>query len=443
MSYSPATADTIDLSKREIQRAVLASIIGNGLEWFDFIVMGSFVTLIANAFFPNTSPVVSILQTFGAFAAGFIVRPFGGILLGIYADRVGRRTALALLIVMMAGGTLLIGITPSYQQIGIAAPIIFVTARILQGLSVGGEFSSAAAMLVEYAPPRQRMFYGSFEMSSQGFALVVGSVFAFSLARLLPPAALQSWGWRVPFIAGSVIGPIGFYIRHRVAESPVLRRLQERHALLPRAAFAPYFAQHKSAVICGMGVVIVGAALNYLWHGYMPLYVTRHLHLPLYAALFGNSASGLIAVFGYPLVGKLADRVGAYRVFFPTVIVFAFAAFPLYQFVSTSPTIAHLFAAQIVASLFLTLMSGAHPGMLTALFPARVRATGVAISYNIAVTFFGGMAPLIVTWMGEKLNGNWAPAAFQVAAAVLSLVLVATTLPRARAMLLLDESEAS
>jgi MHS family proline/betaine transporter-like MFS transporter len=196
-------------------------------------------------------------------------------------------------------------------------------------------------------------------------------------------------------------------------------------------------------VICGMGVVIVGAALNYLWHGYMPLYVTRHLHLPLYAALFGNSASGLIAVFGYPLVGKLADRVGAYRVFFPTVIVFAFAAFPLYQFVSTSPTIAHLFAAQIVASLFLTLMSGAHPGMLTALFPARVRATGVAISYNIAVTFFGGMAPLIVTWMGEKLNGNWAPAAFQVAAAVLSLVLVATTLPRARAMLLSDESEAA
>ena len=222
-------------------------------------------------------------------------------------------------------------------------------------------------MLVEYAPPRQRMFYGSFEMSSQGFALVVGSVFALSLARLLPHAALQAWGSRVPFIAGSLIGPLGFYIRHHVAKSPVLKRLQERHALQPRTAFAPYFARHKSAVICGVGVVIAGAALNFLWHGYMPVYVTRHLNLPLYAALFGNSASGLIAVFGYPLVGKLADRVGAYRIFFPTVIVFALAAFPLYQFVVEAPSIERLFCAQIVASIFLTLMSGAHPGMLTAL----------------------------------------------------------------------------
>lgn len=440
MTGTAASVDVIDLSSREIRRAVLASIIGNGLEWFDFIVIGSFVTLIADAYFPNSSPAVSILQTLGAFAAGFIVRPFGGILLGVYADRAGRRAALSLLIILMAAGTLLIGITPGYREIGIAAPIIFVCARVLQGLSVGGEFSSAAAMLVEYAPPKQRMFYGSFEMASQGFALLVGSLFAFALARMLTHAQLQAWGWRIPFIAGSLIGPLGFYIRHHVAESPVLHNLQERHALLPRDAFAPYFAKHKAALFCGIGVIVVGAALNFLWHGYMPLYVTRHLHLPLYAALFGNSASGLIAVIGYPLVGKLADRVGAYRVFFPTVIVFAFAAFPLYRFVAVDPTIQRLFIAQIVASLFLTLMSGPHPGMLTALFPARVRATGVAISYNIAVTFFGGMAPLIVTWLSGKIGGDGAPAGFQVLAALISLALVATMLPRARRMLAAEEA---
>jgi MFS family permease len=209
---------------------------------------------------------------------------------------------------------------------------------------------------------------------------------------------------------------------------------------MPRAAFLPYFARHKAAVLCGIGVIAVGAALNFLWHGYMPVYVTHHLHLPLYAALFGNSASGLIAVIGYPLVGKLADRVGAYRIFFPTVIVFMFAAFPLYYFVASAPGIERLFFAQIIASLFLTLMSGAHPGMLTALFPAQVRATGVAISYNIAVTLFGGLAPFIVTWAGTVINGDWAPAAFQIMAAMISLLLVATTLPRARRMLVQDEA---
>ncbi|HEX7388840.1 MAG TPA: MFS transporter [Acidiphilium sp.] len=426
---------TIDIGSAEIRRAVLASIIGNGMEWFDFIVIGSFIHFISIAFFPAASPGVSILRTLGAFAAGFVVRPFGGILLGLYADRAGRRKALALLIVVMAFGTLLVGITPSYRQIGIAAPVIFVFARVLQGLSVGGEFASAASMLVEYAPAGKRMFYGSFEMASQGFALLVGSLLAFSLARYLPHAAMRSWGWRVPFILGAFIGPVGYYIRHHVAESPVLRRLQEHHDLMPRDRFAPYFARHKAALLCGIGVIVVGAALNFLWHGYMPLYVTRHLHLPLYVALFGNSASGLIAVIGYPLAGKLADRVGAYRVFFPVVIAFSIAAYPLYHFVVSDPTIPRLVTAQIIASLFLTLMSGPHPGMLTDLFPARVRATGVAISYNVAVTCFGGLAPLAVTWLIQVTKSDFVPAGFQIGAAVISLIVVAIALPRARAAL--------
>jgi MFS family permease len=423
--------EEVSLRDPETRRAVVAAVIGNGLEWFDFIVIGSFVTLIAQAYFPNSSPAASILQTWGATAVSFFVRPFGGILLGVYADRVGRRSALSLLIVMMAGGTLLIGITPSFAQIGIAAPAIFIFARILQGLSVGAEFSSAAAMLVEFAPANKRMFYGSFEMASQGLALLIGSLMAFTLARLLPHAALQSWGWRVPFILGAFIGPVGFYIRHNVAESPALLRAKAAHALLPRGAFAPYFARHRAAVYTGIGVIIVGTALNYLWHGYMPLFVTKHLHLPLYAALAGNSASGLIAVFGYPLAGRLADRVGAYRIFFPVVIIFALAAFPLYAYVADAPTIPHLVEAQIVASIFLCLMSGAHPGMLTALFPTYVRATGVAISYNIAVAFFGGLSPLIVTWASGTI-GAWAPAGFQVMAALISLVLVGVFLRAAR-----------
>lgn len=421
-----------DIGAAAVRRAVLASIIGNGLEWFDFIVIGSFIHYIAAAFFPDSSPGISILRTLGAYAVGFVVRPFGGILLGFYADRVGRRSVLALLIVLMALGTLLVGITPSYRSIGIAAPIIFIAARVLQGLSVGGEFASAASMLVEYAPPGKRMFYGSFEMASQGFALLVGSLLAFSLARFLPHRMMSAWGWRVPFILGAFIGPVGYYIRHHVAESPVLRRLQERHALMPRDRFVPYFLRNKSALLCGIGVIVVGAALNYLWHGYMPLYVTRHLHLPLYAALLGNSLSGLIAVIGFPLAGRLADRVGAYRLFFPVTIAFAIAAYPLYHYVVAAPSIERLIEAQVVASLFFTLMSGPHPGMLTELFPPGVRATGVAISYNLAVTFFGGLSPLLVTWMIQRTHSDFIPAGFQIGAAIISLVLVGLTLPRVR-----------
>lgn len=432
MSQDSLSADTttVSLNQREIRRAVLASIIGNGLEWFDFIVIGAFLRYIAVAYFPAGSPAVSVLKTLGAFAVWFLVRPFGGILLGYYADRVGRRTALALLITLMAAGTLLVGITPTYAQIGIAAPIIFVFARVLQGLSVGGEFASAASMLVEYAPRGQRNFYGSFEMASQGFALLVGSLFAFFLARYLPAHAMQEWGWRVPFIVGFIIGPVGYYIRHHVAESPVLRQLQAQHALMHRDRFLPYFLNNKAALLCGMGVIIVGAAVNFLWHNYMPLYVTHQLHLPLYAALFGNSVSGVIAIFGYPLVGKLADRVGAFRLFFPVTIIFAFATYPLYVFVIASPSIERLFIAQMITSLFLTMMSGAHPGMLTSLFPPAVRATGVAISYNIAVTFFGGLSPLIVTWLSDKTGSDLVPAGFQIGSAIISLLLVGLCLPR-------------
>ncbi|HEY4298177.1 MAG TPA: MFS transporter, partial [Paraburkholderia sp.] len=346
------------LSPSMVRRAIFASVLGNGLEWFDFLIYGYFSKIIAQVFFPADSGFVSIALTLATFAIGFFVRPLGGILIGIYADRFGRRRALSMLIVAMAASTLLMGLTPSYRTIGIAAPFLIVLARLLQGLSVGGQFATASAMLVEYAPPGKKMFYGSFNMSSQAFALLLSSGVGWLLTTYLTHDQLVSWGWRLPFLMGSLAGPLGFYIRHRVAESPEFERLRDHGGAPRRQSVREFFRDNRDAVICAMGVIIVGAATNYVWHSYLSLYVERQLHLPLSSALVGAFASGALNIFLYPLSGKLADRFGPYRCFYPIVIAWILCAYPLFHFVITAPSAAHLFIAQMIATVFLAAMSG-------------------------------------------------------------------------------------
>lgn len=306
---SAATA----LSRSQTRRAVLASVIGNGLEWFDFLIYGYFAKIIAQVFFPVGNGFVSITLTLATFAVGFVVRPLGGIVIGACADRYGRRKTLSLLILLMAASTLMMGLTPSYAAIGMAAPLLVVLARILQGLSVGGEFATAAAMLTEYAPPGRKMFFGSFQMTSQAVALLLSSLCSYLLTTQLSHQSLVTWGWRVPFLLGALVGPVGFYIRHKVGESPEFVQLRERLGHAPRQSLRTFIRERGDAALCAMGVIIIGAATNYLWHSYMPLYVEHQLHLPLKNALFGTAISGLIGIVGYPLAGSLptaSARIG-------------------------------------------------------------------------------------------------------------------------------------
>jgi len=412
------------LSPRMVRRAIFASVLGSGLEWFDFLIYGYFAKIIAQVFFPGGDSFISIVLTLATFALGFLVRPLGGILLGIYADRFGRQRALALLIMMMAASTLLMGLTPGYARIGIAAPLLVVLARLLQGLSVGGQFATASAMLVEYAPPRKKMFYGSFNMSSQAFALLLSSSIGYALTTRLSHGQLVAWGWRLPFLLGALAGPLGFYIRHRVAESPEFEQLRDHGHAPPRVSIQQFFRDNSDAAICAMGVIIVGAATNYVWHSYLPLYVERQLHLPLASALLGSFVSGLLNLFLFPLSGKLADRFGPYRLFYPIVIAWILCAYPLFWFVVSAPTVTHLFIAQMIATVFLAAMSGPHPGMLATLFPVRSRSTGVALSYNVAVTLFGGLAPLTITWLTHLTGSSLTPAFYLIFAGLVSLTLV-------------------
>ena len=417
-------ADAARLSPAMVRRAIFASVLGNGLEWFDFLIYGYFSKTIAQVFFPADNGFLSIMLTFATFAIGFFVRPLGGILVGLYADRAGRSRALSLLIISMAASTLLMGLTPGYAHIGLAAPALVVLARLLQGRSVGGQFATASAMLVEYAPPGRKMFYGSFNMTAQSFALLLSSGAGYLLTTHLTHEQLASWGWRVPFLCGALAGPLGFYIRHRVAESPEFQQLRDHGDAPPRASIRQFFRTNGRAALCAMGVIAVGAATNYVWHSYLAVYVERQLHLPLAVALRGAFFCGALNLFLFPLSGRLADRYGAYRLFYPVTIAWMICAYPLFAYVVSAPSAERLFVAQVISTVFLAAMSGAHPGMLATLFPVRSRSSGVALSYNVAVTLFGGLAPFTITGLTRLTGSSLTPAFYLIFAGFVSLALV-------------------
>jgi MHS family proline/betaine transporter-like MFS transporter len=422
-----ATEDAAVTESRMRRRVVLASILGNGLEWFDFVSYGYFASIIAKVFFPADSNL-SLMLTYATFAVGFVVRPVGGILLGAYADRYGRRRALSLLIVMMAFGTLTLGLTPSFATIGIAAPLIVVFGRVVQGISIGGEFASATALLVEHAPANRKMTFGSFQMSSQALGRVLATSIGLFVLLTFTPATVQDGAWRIPFLIGSLIGPFGFYVRYRLSESPEYQRLKESAPQVARAPVRDVLQHHGLSLICGIGLVIIGTSLTYIWNTYLPTYVVEQLHLPLWQGLLGVAVTSAIGIGTCVLGGWLADQYGPYRMFFLFTAISALISYPFFAYVLAAPGFGRLFLAQFAVLTVFGLLQGSGPGMLAGLFPVEVRSTGMAIAYNVGVTVFGGFAPLTVTWLIATTGSKLVPAYYIIAAGVLSIVVVGSTL---------------
>jgi MFS transporter, MHS family, proline/betaine transporter len=424
----PTVADgTAVAESRMRRRVVLASVLGNGLEWFDFVSYGYFASIIAKVFFPADSNL-SLVLAYATFAVGFVVRPIGGIILGAYADRYGRRRALSLLIVMMAFGTLTLGLTPAFATIGIAAPVIVVFGRVVQGISIGGEFASATALLVEYAPANRRMTFGSFQMSSQALGRVLATSIGLSVLLTFPATTVQDGAWRIPFLIGSLIGPFGFYVRYRLGESPEYRKLRERAPEVVHAPVRDVLQHHRLALTCALGLIIIGTSLTYIWNTYLPTYVVEQLHLPLWQGLLGVLVTSAIGVGTCVLGGWLADKYGPYRMFFLFTAVSALISYPFFTYVLAAPGFGRLFLAQFVVLTVFGLLQGPGPGMLAGLFPVEVRSTGMAIAYNVGVTVFGGFAPLTVTWLIAATGSKLVPAYYIIAAALLSIAVVGSTL---------------
>src|ERR1700681_399294 len=427
----PTGATPIDARMR--RRVVLASILGNGLEWFDFVSYGYFASIIAKVFFPaGTDQSMALMLTYATFAISFLVRPIGGILLGAYADRYGRRRALSLLIVMMAFGTLTLGLTPSFATIGIAAPLIVVLGRVVQGISIGGEFASATALLVEHAPANRKMTFGSFQMSSQALGRVLATSIGLFVLLMFTPATVQDGAWRIPFLIGSLIGPFGFYVRYRLSESPEYQQLKQSAPQVARAPVREVLQRHWLQLICGIGLVIIGTSLTYIWTSFLPPYVVGQLPLPLWQGLLGVAVTSAIGIGACVLGGWLADQYGPYRMFFLFTAISALISYPFFAYVLAAPGFGRLFLAQFVVLTVFGLLQGSGPGMLAGLFPVEVRSTGMAIAYNVSVTVFGGFAPLTVTWLIAATGSKLVPAYYIIAAAILSIVVVGSTLSAVR-----------
>jgi MFS transporter, MHS family, proline/betaine transporter len=399
---------------RNIARLVVATSLGNALEWFDISVYAYFAVYISKAFFPTNDPTTSLLLTFGTFGLSFLARPIGGLMLGTYADRYGRKASLLISITMMTFGTLAVALMPSFATIGVLAPILVIVARLVQGFSAGGEFGSSTAFLVEHMPGR-RGFVASWQFASQALSGLLGSGFGALLTSAMDPADLQAWGWRIPFFFGVLIGPIGLYIRNNVED-----------AMPPPAAKhdSPVWtvlAQQKFRVVLAMGSLAIATAVNYMII-YMPTYVVKTLNLPPTVGFVAAFSANIAVAVLTPIAGISSDRIGRTTHVIAIGAVLLFAIFPAFLLLTGKPTPAIIVVAIVAFGALKGLYLGPIAALMSELFPPATRATGLGLSYNIGVTIFGGMGPAIMTWLGTfAAIGELAPGYYLTAVCIFSL----------------------
>jgi MHS family proline/betaine transporter-like MFS transporter len=395
--------------------AIIAGVIGNVLEWYDFAVYGFFVPVISRLFFPASSPLTSLLLTFSVFGVGFAMRPIGSVIFGVYGDRHGRRKALSAVVGLMALATLAVGLLPTYNQAGLLAPILLVLARLLQGLSSGGEWGGAAAYLVEFAPARKRGFIGSWQQASVGCGFLLGALSAALLNSALSPEALMSWGWRLPFLAGILLGVVGAYMRLRLNDTPKFTALehQDKIAAAPlREAFTTY----RKATLIAFGLTLHNAVAYYVVLVYMTTYLTTVIKMQRSVVLWIGTICLAIFVILVPFMGKLSDRVGRRPMFIFSAVGYLILAYPLFMMASTG-SVALAFLAELVFVVLLSVYAGAGPALYAELFPTRVRYTALSVGYNIPVAIFGGFAPFIATGLIGLTGSIVSPALYVMLAA--------------------------
>ncbi|MGQ3384950.1 MFS transporter [Glutamicibacter sp. TV12E] len=406
-----ATAHQVAMARK----AVISSSIGAALEWFDIIVYATFATTIAKVFYPESDPTFALILTFATFAISYVIRPLGGMVLGSYADRKGRKKALTLTLGLMMLGTLIMAVAPPYASVGVAGALIILLSRLIQGFSAGGEFGTATAFLIETAP-NKKAYYSSWQVASQGASMMLASGFGYFLTTGLSPEALESWGWRVPFFVGLLIGPVGLYIRARLEETEEFTAAEKE-----KFPLGTLFKLHYGRLLAGVAVIGVATISVYLIL-FMPTFAVNNLGIPGDAAFLGGIAAGVITLFGVPFVGHLADRVGPARVMTCAAFAAFVLAYPLFKLMTSTPTVWVMVVVIALLGVIMSFYFGPLPALLSGLFPASIRGSGLSVAYNVGVTLLGGIAPLVLTWLLKATGSLDAPSIYYMAIAVISLV---------------------
>jgi MHS family proline/betaine transporter-like MFS transporter len=413
-----------------IRRAVRGAAIGNTVEWFDFAIYGFLATYIAEKFFPPGDETAALLNTFAIFAAAFFMRPLGGFFFGPLGDRIGRQKVLALVILLMSGSTLAIGLVPGYDTIGVLAPLLLLFLRCLQGFSAGGEYGSGACFLAEYAPDKHRGFVVSFLVWSVVVGFLLGSLTVTGLEAVLSESAMDSYGWRIPFLIAGLLGAVGLYIRLRLGDTPEFEALRDEGEV-SSSPLKEAVTTSWRPILQIAGLVVIHNVGFYIVFTFLPSYFTKTLGFTKTDAFVSITVASLVALILIPPLGALSDRIGRKPLLIAGSLSFAVFAYPLFLLLNTGSLPAAIAAhagLAAIESVFVcaSLAAGAE------LFATRVRSSGYSIGYNVSVALFGGTAPYVATWLVANTGNDLAPAYYVIVAALVTFATVLTMRETAR-----------
>ena len=403
--------------------AILRATSGNFLEQFDFFLFGFYAAAIGKAFFPSTDETASLLNTFGVFWLGALMRPVGAIVLGAYIDKIGRRQGLIVTLGIMAAGTVVIAFCPTYETIGIAAPVIVLLGRLLQGFSAGVELGGVSVYLSEIATPGNRGFYTSFQSSSQQVAIFVASILGYLLSEAMPAATVTAWGWRIPFFVGCLIIPLIFFLRRTLEETPAFLAMKKHPTA--REAFASALANWR-IVLLGMMIAILTTTTFYFVTVYTPTFGKTVLKLSSADALLVTLLVAVTNFIWNPVGGALSDRIGRKPVLITIATLALLTAYPALSWLVSAPSFGKMLAVEMMFSFYFGMYSGTMLGALVEIVPAHVRTTCFSLAFALAAALFGTFTPFAATWLIEKTGDKASPGFWLMFAAVLGIIAALT-----------------
>lgn len=431
MSQVTPTTDHTHLDPKQVRKVVTAGCVGVFVELYDNGIFGFMATTLALVFMQAQKPSDALLLVFAGYAVSFLVRPLGAVVCGYLGDKIGRQKMLVLCIMLISVATAGIGLLPTYAAIGIAAPILLIALRLVQGFSVGGETSGALTFLAEYAPEGKRGQITSYAQLASFLALFTGTAVAFLMYHVLPAADVLAWGWRIPFLLAIPMGLIGWYIRKKITDTPNFIKLKEEGGLsnnpLKEAFSSP---EHRRAMLLALFIPLMNGAGYYVLFSYMPAFMSSSLKFPVAQGLLVTGTSLIAICIAIPFAGRLSDRIGRKKVLIGASIGMAVAGIPCYALIATGSVPLAILGATIMAVIF-----AGHTGvmhvMIIELFPTRVRYSAYGLGYNISTAIFGGTAPFVLTWLINTTGNVYMPAFYAVITALGTLIAVSTVTDKA------------
>jgi MHS family shikimate/dehydroshikimate transporter-like MFS transporter len=410
-------------SPANLRHIVLASVLGTTVEWYDFLIYGVGAALVFNKlFFPSFDPLVGTLAAFGSYAVGFVARPLGGAIFGHYGDRLGRKAMLTLTMIIMGGGTFLIGLLPTYEQIGIFAPVLLIVLRLLQGVGIGGEWGGAVLMVIESGDPKKRGFLGSLVQVGFPLGMVLATV-VFAAVSKLPESDFLAWGWRIPFLISFLLVGVGMFVRLKLVETPKFREVRDHDGVVEMPILDVLSRDWKNFLIA-VGLKLTEVAWVYILTVFIVFYAAARLGLSRSIILDAVLYAALLELITIPLFGILSDKIGRKPMYAAGAILSALLAFPLFTLLDTKDTLTITLTIAVVMSLTHGLMFGPQAAFLPELFGTKVRYSGASLGCQVSAAISGGFAPLIATGLLTWENGTRSISLYLVGLAALTLLAV-------------------